>query len=169
MTAPVSPQPLVARFDQRSGEMMVYGGGFAGFLILTMAIARLDFAFLAISLLLFATAYHFWPFVKRNHRALVASSAGLEIDGLGTLRWEAIAAARTVDKAVRTIRNSELVLDLKMPLETALTQPPTGGLSRRLMVQIWRMKQDQLSVRLEPLDISPEEILASVQAYLDQK
>ncbi|CAJ1411882.1 unnamed protein product [Effrenium voratum] len=106
--APVSPQPLMARFDQRSGEMMVYGGGFFGCFVLSVALARGDIALLIVSLALFAVAYHFWPFVRRNTPAVVASSAGLMITGLGTVGWDAIVNATTVDKAVRTIRNTEL-------------------------------------------------------------
>jgi hypothetical protein len=171
MTAPssVSPQPLMARFDQRSGEMMVYGGGFFGLFVLSVAIGRGDIALGIISLLLFAVAYHFWPFVQRNHPAVVASSAGLMITGLGTVAWDAIVNASNVDKAVRTIRNTELHLTLARPLDKALVEEDMGGLKRRLMVQIWRYKKDTLVIRLEPLDTAPEPILEAVQAFLNQR
>lgn len=167
--APVSPQPLVARFDQRSGEMMVYGGGFFGLFVLSVALARGDIALLIISLALFAVAYHFWPFVRRHSPAVVASSAGLMISGLGTVAWDAIVNATTVDKAVRTIRNTELHLTLGKSLDKALVEEDMGGLQRRLMVQIWRYNQDTLVIRLEPLDVSPEPILEAVQAFLNQR
>ncbi len=171
MTAPstVSPQPLMARFDQRSGEMMVYGGGFAGLFILSVALARGDIALFIISVALFAVAYHFWPFVRRNTPAVVASSAGLMITGLGTVAWDAIVNATTVDKAVRTIRNTELHLTLGRSLDKSLAQEDMGGLQRRLMVQIWRYHKDTLVIRLEPLDIAPEPILEAIQAFLNHR
>ena len=148
---------------------MVYGGGFFGLFVLSVAIGRGDTALMIVSLALFAVAYHFWPFVQRNTPAVVASSAGLMIAGLGTVGWDAIMKASTVDKAVRTIRNTELHLTLARPLDESLVEEDEGGLKRRLMVQIWRYKNDTLVIRLEPLDTAPEPILEAVQAFLNQR
>jgi len=161
-----SPQPLMARFDQRSGEMMVYGGGFFGVFVLSVAIGRGDVALGVVALMLFAVAFHFWPFIRRNEPALIASSAGLEVTGLGVIAWDGIKDAVLIDKAMRTIRNSELHLTLGRPLEAALSVDKRGDLARRLMVQIWRHKDDTLVVKLEPLDMPPEPILETVQGFL---
>jgi len=167
-TSIVSPQPLVARFDQRSGEMMVYGGGFFSLFTLSVALARGDIALLVVAFLLFGVAFHFWPFVRRKEPALVASSAGLKITGLGTLAWDAINDASLVDKAVRTIRNSELHLSLTRPLEEALVEEDMGGIMRRLMTQIWRYKGDEIILRLEPLDVTADLILETAQRFLSR-
>jgi len=167
-TSIVSPQPLVVRFDQRSGEMMVYGGGFFSLFTLSVALARGDIALLVVAFLLFGVAFHFWPFVRRKEPALVASSAGLKITGLGTLAWDAINDASLVDKAVRTIRNSELHLSLTRPLEEALVEEDMGGIMRRLMTQIWRYKGDEIILRLEPLDVTADLILETAQRFLSR-
>lgn len=167
-TSTVSPQPLVARFDQRSGEMMVYGGGFFSLFTLSVALARGDIALLFVALLLFCVAFHFWPFVRSKDPALVVSSAGLKVTGLGTLAWDAISDASMVDKAVRTIRNSELHLSLSRPLEAALVEENMGGIARRLMTQIWRYKDDKIILRLEPLDVTSDPILETVQRFLSR-
>lgn len=164
----VSPQPLVARFDQRSGEMMVYGGGFFSLFTLSVAVARGDIALLFVALLLSGVAFHFWPFVRQSEPALVTSSAGLKVTGLGTIAWDAIAEASLVDKAVRTIRNSELHLTLSRPLEDALVEENRGGLARRLMTQIWRYKENKIILRLEPLNVSADPILEAVQYFLSR-
>jgi len=168
MTAPstASPQPLMARFDQRSGEMMVYGGGFFGVFVLSIAIGRGDVALGVVALMLFAVAFHFWPFVRRNDPALIASSAGLEVAGLGVIAWDNIKNAVVIDKAMRTIRNSELHLTLARPLDDALSVEKRGDIARRLMVQIWHYTDDTLVVKLEPLDVRPEPILETVQGFL---
>lgn len=147
---------------------MVYGGGFFSLFTLSVAIARGDTGLFIVALLLGGVAYHFWPFVRRDEPALVASSAGLRITGLGTLAWDAIADASTVDKAVRTIRNTELHLTLSRPLDSALKEEDMGGLTRRLMVQIWRYQDNKLVVRLEPLDLAPEPILKTIQDFLSR-
>lgn len=168
MTAPgiSSPQPLMARIDQRSGEMMVYGGGFFGIFVSSIAVGRGDIVLGALALLLLAVAFHFKPFVQKNAPALIASSAGLEVTGLGIIAWDSIKEAVVIDKAMRTIRNSELHLTLACPLEEALSVEKRGDIARRLMVQIWRYKDDTLVVKLEPLDVPPEPILETVQGFL---
>ncbi len=164
-----SSQPLVARFDQKSGEMMVYGGGFFSLFTLSVALARGDLVLLVVAVLLFGVAFHFWPFVRRSDRALVLSSAGLQITGLGTLAWDAIEEASLVDKAVRSIRNCELHLSLSRPLEAALVEENRGGLARRAMTQVWKPKPGKIIVRLEPLDVSADIIFETVQSFLSHR
>jgi len=147
---------------------MVYGGGFFSLFTLSVALARGDIALLVVAFLLFGVAFHFWPFVRRKEPALVASSAGLKITGLGTLAWDAINDASLVDKAVRTIRNSELHLSLTRPLEEALVEEDMGGIMRRLMTQIWRYKGDEIILRLEPLDVTADLILETAQRFLSR-
>ncbi|PCJ69339.1 MAG: hypothetical protein COA62_12030 [Rhodobiaceae bacterium] len=148
--------------------MMVYGGGFFSLFTLSVALARGDIALLFVALLLFCVAFHFWPFVRSKDPALVVSSAGLKVTGLGTLAWDAISDASMVDKAVRTIRNSELHLSLSRPLEAALVEENMGGIARRLMTQIWRYKDDKIILRLEPLDVTSDPILETVQRFLSR-
>lgn len=145
---------------------MVYGGSFFGLFALSVAIGRGDFFLGVAALLLFAVAFYFVPFVRKSDPAIVASSAGLKVSGLGLVRWDAIGEAMLIDKAVRTIRNTELHLALKCPLEQALVTSDYGPLARRFMVQIWQAKKNQLIIKLEPLDVKPEPILETVRAFL---
>tara|TARA_R100000656_G_scaffold16594_1_gene15734 strand:- start:113 stop:628 length:516 start_codon:yes stop_codon:yes gene_type:complete len=164
----VSPQPLVVPFDQRSGEMMVYGGGFAALFVLSIAIARAAPAYYAASFVLAGIAFHFLPFVSKKTPALVISSAGLKISGVGLLDWRAVKRAEIINKSVRTIRNAELHLTLNRPLAEAVLSPDAEGLIRHLKVQIARREKDVLIVKLEPLGSSPEAILETVTRFLSQ-
>ncbi|MEQ9518335.1 MAG: hypothetical protein RLN89_02720 [Parvibaculum sp.] len=166
---PVSRQPLIVPFDQRSGEMMVYGGGFAALFVLTIALARGELGFYLASLGLALLAFHFLPFVSKKVPALALSSEGIRISGVGVVAWEAIRAAEIINKSVRSIRNAELHLTLTQPLAEATRTPDPGGFGRKLMVQIARVEGSSLIIKLEPLGTSPEVILASVSSFLSQR
>ncbi len=138
--------PLAVPFDQRSGEMMVYGGGFAALFVLSIALARLELAYFLAAFALAGLAFHFVPFVSKRRPALHASGDGLLISGVGLLSWDAIQRAEIINKSVRTIRNAELHLTLSRPLAAALRSPDDGGWVRRLMVQIARLEDQTLII-----------------------
>lgn len=154
-------------FEQRSGEMMVYGGVLVGLFALSVAIPRESFALFVVSAVAFAVAYYHWPLVQRTRAQLAVAERGFAVAGLGVISWDAIRTADIVERAVRSIRNAELHLSLSRPLPLALVEAERPSLARQLMYRVWRVPQpDRIVIKLEPLHASPEEIVAVVRANL---
>ncbi|MGK2740699.1 hypothetical protein ACSHT0_07370 [Tepidicaulis sp. LMO-SS28] len=164
---------IPVRYESGSGELMVFGGSFAGLFLASLAIARLDLIFAAATLICFAVAFYHLPLVLRRRPPLLLHPEGLEIEGLGLLPWEQIAGIRLYNRAVRTIRNAEMYLILNAPLERALarTIDPEDAKSalpgRRYMFSICKiLSEGELTLRLEPLAVSPEQLGDVIRARI---
>lgn len=164
---PASRAPFATGYEQRSGEMMVYGGLLVGLFALSVAVPRGSFPILILSLVAFAVAYYHWPMVQKGRAQIAATDKGLMLAGLGVVAWDAIRDIRIMDRAVRTIRNAELQIALSRPLPHALSDADAPGLAQQMMYRVWRVRSPELVVvKLEPLRASPEAIEAAIRPYL---
>ena len=154
--ASVDPHFLNGRFavgfDEKSGEMLVYGGYVATFVLLVAALTRAEPAFAAASLVSLGVALYHRPMVERGKTQLMISSLGIAVSGLGTLPWEAIARTEITHHAVRTIPNAHLRIHLRAPLGDVLMRESGRRVPAWLFYRCWRVRDDdQVVVKLEPL------------------
>lgn len=166
--SPAPPQRLVAPYDQRSGDMMVYGGAMVAAMMAFAAVGRGEAYLFAGALVAGAVAFYHWPLAQKGRTRLIVSRQGLTIDGLGTLKWEAIEDARLFERAVRTIRNAELQVRLNRPIQEALVDGGTPApFPENWMYRAWRFEMpDVVAVRLEPIAANADLIIAAVEAQL---
>ena len=164
---------LASGYQSQSGEMMVYGGTFFGLFLLLGAVMSGAVALYALSLLMLAGAFHFFPMVRTDRVQLRVAPRGLYLDGLGWLPWTAIRDVRMYDRAVRTIRNTHLELKLAAGIAEVVVAEDRQEPLRDLMTRIWSVSRARdgteaalVTVKLEPLTASPEEILAAIRRYL---
>ncbi len=158
--------PLTVHYAKEKGEGIVYGGILIAGVLLLHAITRAPtIATLGALIVLYGALYH-WPYVRRDRRAIEISPSGLTLDRLGLLPWNAIAGTEIVDRYLRTIRNSELRVELRRSIETAVENPVQVHPLRRLMYRCWRLTgPQQITVRLNTLDAKPEVIQAAIGQY----
>ncbi|WP_339832365.1 hypothetical protein [uncultured Parvibaculum sp.] len=161
------PAVLTVNYAKEKGEGIVYGGILiAGVLILHAITRAPTVATIGALVVLYGALYH-WPFVRRDRRAMEISPGGLVIDRLGRLPWNAIAGADVVDRYLRAIRNAELQIELRRPLESAIENPAQVHPLRRLMYRCWRSTgPQQITVKLNTLDTAPELIRAVILQYV---
>ena len=160
------PQSLHVGFDQRSGEMMVYGGTLVGLFLLSLALTRGEPALALAGLAAAAVAYYHFPLIRKSRPQISMTRDGLSLYGLGTLPWKAIDDFRIVDKAVRSIRNAELTVHTRETIEAAVSSEDMLPTAERFMYSAWRHSgPNAVTVKLEPLAASPETIAAAIQAF----
>jgi len=160
------PAVLTVNYAKEKGEGIVYGGILIAGVLMLHAITRAPtIATLGALIVLCGSLYH-WPYVRRDRRAMEISPSGLVIDRLGRLPWNAVAGVEVVDHYLRSIRNAELRIDLRRPLETAVEDAAPVHPLRRLMYRCWRSTDSQqITVKLGTLDAKPELIRATIAQY----
>ena len=68
---------------------------------------------------------------------------------------------------LRAIRNADLRIELRRPLETAVDEAAQVHPLRRAMYRCWRVTgPQQITVKLSTLDAKPEAIHAAIAQYL---
>lgn len=163
------PDYLTAQYMRQKGEGIVYGG-------FTIAIGLLVFGLPSAPLLAIAAAlvsagvaaYHL-PFVSKNRNAIGVTPAGIALDRLGVLPWNAIADVSVLDRYVRMIRNADLHIMLRRPIATAVENGPQVNLLHRLTYRCWEAPSPQeIVVRLSTLDKSPEAIEKAIRLHLQR-
>ncbi|MEQ9225641.1 MAG: hypothetical protein RLO15_04765 [Parvibaculum sp.] len=164
-----APDHMTARYIKQKGEGIVYGGIFIAAALILFGIARAPVLVLAAAAAALGVALYHWPFVAQDRRAFVISPAGITLDRLGLIPWNAISDAEIVDRYVRTIRNADLQLTLRRPLDTAVENAAVVGLFRRYMYRCWRtIDAQQIAIRLSTLDVKPELVEAAVREHLQR-
>ncbi|MEX0838645.1 MAG: hypothetical protein WD034_03860 [Parvibaculum sp.] len=168
-TVAAPPATLTVSYAREKGEGIVYGGVLIAGVLVLHAIARAPtIATLGTLLVLYVALYH-WPYVRRDRRAMEISPVGLVIDRLGRLPWNAISGMEVINRYLRTIRNAELRIDLRRPLETAVEDAAQVHPLRRLMYRCWRKTgPQQITVKLNTLDAKPEQIRAAIAQYANR-
>lgn len=162
-----APDFLTVHYSKPKGESIVYSGVLAAGALVVFGIVRAPVLSSIGALLAAGVALYHWPYVARDRRALVVSTAGVTLDRLGLLPWNAISDAEIVDRYVRTIRNAELRITLRRPLNTAVENAPSVGIIRRYMYRCWKsMGPQEIAVRLSTLDAKPEIIEAAVRQHI---
>jgi len=155
------------RYESGNGEMMVYGGSLLGLFLLSLAVTRFDGILLLAAIAAFGVAYYYAPLTFRRHPPLQVSPEGFYIEGLGLLPWSKIAGIRIYNKAVRNIRNAELYLILHAPIEKAVVREREPESWRRYMYSVWKpVSEGELTVKLEPLAVSPEQLGDVIRARI---
>ncbi|MBX3496226.1 MAG: hypothetical protein KF769_08285 [Parvibaculum sp.] len=165
--AAVPPAVLTANYAKEKGEGIVYGGILIAGVLILYAITRTPALATIGALAVLGVALYHWPFVGRDRRAMEISPSGLVIDRLGRLPWNAIASVEIVDRYLRAIRNADLRIELRRPLETAVDDAVQAHPLRRAMYRCWRVTgPQQITVKLSTLDAKPEAIRAAIAQYL---
>jgi hypothetical protein len=161
------PDFLTAQYSRQKGEGIVYGGAMIAIGLVLFGVPRAPFVAAAAALVCAGVAAYHWPFVRKNGKALAVSPAGINLDRLGLLPWNAIADVKIVDTYVRMIRNAELHITLRRPLDTAVENAPRTGLLERYMYRCWsKVSPQEISVKLSTLDAKPEAVEAAVRPHL---
>ena len=164
--AAVPPAVLTVNYAREKGEGIVYGGILIAGVLVLYAVTRTPVLATIGALAVLGVALYHWPFVGRDRRALEISPSGFAIDRLGRLPWNAIASVAVVDRYVRAIRNADLRIELRRPLETAVEDTTPVHPLRRAMYRCWRVTgPQQITVRLRTLDAEPEAVRAAIAQY----
>ena len=168
-----APASLATAYQRQSGEMMVYGGTFFGLFLLLGGIMSGEPTLYILAILLLGSAFYFFPMVRLDKAQMRVEPRGLYLDGMGWLPWTAIRDVRMYDRSVRTIRNAHLELRLAGSVEDVLVAEDKQDPLRDLMTKVWSVSRAPdgthaglVTVKLEPLQKSPEEILAAIRRYL---
>lgn len=158
---------LTAKYSKDKGDGIVYGGIMIAGGIILFGLPRAPILALAAALVSVGVAIYHWPFVWKNRNALAVTPAGIELDRLGLLPWNAISDVKIVERYVRMIRNADLHITLRRPLDTAVEKAPRVGLLERYMYRCWRsVSPQEISVRLSTLTAKPEAVEAAVRQHL---
>ena len=158
---------LTAKYSKDKGEGIVYGGIMIAGGIVLFGAPRAPVIAITAALVCIGVALYHWPFVWKNRNALTVTPAGINLDRLGLLPWNAIADVKIVDRYVRMIRNADLHVTLKRPLDTAVENAPQTGFFERYMYRCWRQTSPQeVTVRLSTLTAKPEAVEAAVRQHL---
>lgn len=160
---------LTASYSKDKGESVVYSAVLAAGALVIFGVPRAPIISLILALAAVAVAIYHWPYVARERRAIAISPAGIMIDRLGLLPWNAISDVRLFERYVRLIRNAELRVALRRPLDNAVEQRPDTGLVRRYMYRCWKVLSPQeISIKLSTLDAQPEDVIAAARAHIQR-
>ena len=107
-----------------------------------------------------AATYFNLPLLETGRPTIGGNQYGIFIQGLGLIRWRAIARIDLLPIAERTMTVHELQIALAAPIGSALVADWRGQpLYRRLMRLPWSMTQENvIRINLEPFDQPPDEI-----------
>ncbi|ABS62407.1 hypothetical protein Plav_0784 [Parvibaculum lavamentivorans DS-1] len=162
-----APDFLTVHYSKPKGESIVYSAVLAAGALIVFGMVRAPIFSSVGALLAVGVALYHWPYVARDRRALVVSPAGVTLDRLGLLPWNAISDVEIVDRYVRMIRNAELRISLRRPLNTAVDNAASVGIVRRYMYRCWKsIGPQEIAVRLSTLDAKPEIIEAAVRQHI---
>ncbi len=158
---------LTASYSKDKGESVVYSAVLAAGALVVFGVPRAPVISLVLALAAVAVAIYHWPYVARERRAVAITPAGIMIDRLGLLPWNAISDVRLFERYVRMIRNAELRISLRRPLGSAVENAPEAGLLRRYMYRCWSVISEQeIAIKLSTLDAKPEAVEAAVREHL---
>lgn len=158
---------LTASYSKDKGESVVYSAVLAAGALVIFGVPRAPVISLILALAAVAVAIYHWPYVARERRAIAITPAGIMIDRLGLLPWNAISDVRLFERYVRMIRNAELRISLRRPFDNAVEQRPDTGLVRRYMYRCWTVLSPQeVAIKLSTLDAKPEAVEAAVRQHL---
>ncbi|MEP0707005.1 hypothetical protein [Parvibaculum sp.] len=161
------PDFLTAQYSKEKGESIVYSGVLAAGALVLFGVPRAPVLAILAALAALAVAMYHWPYVTRERKALSVTPAGIYLDRLGLLPWNAISDVQIVNRYVRMIRNAELRISLRRPLETAVENAPVTGIVRRYMYRCWtKLSPQEIAVKLSTLDAKPEAVEAAVRQHL---
>jgi hypothetical protein len=122
---------LTVQYARQKGESIVYSGVLIAGALVLFGMPRAPILALIAALVSAGVAIYHWPYVAKDRKAFTVTPAGINIDRLGLLPWNAIAGVEIVDRYVRMIRNAELRIALKRPFDTAVEHAPQVGPVRR--------------------------------------
>jgi hypothetical protein len=158
---------LSAQYEKQKGEGIVYGGLIIAFGIVLFGVVRAPLISLVAAAFSAGVAVYHWPFVRKNRKALAISPAGITLDRVGLLPWNAIADVTIVERYIRMIRNADLHITLRRPLDAAVENPPNADILRRYMYRCWKAPSSmEVIVKLSTLDKRPEEVEAVARQHL---
>lgn len=158
---------LSAQYVKQKGEGIVYGGLMIAFGIVLFGVPRAPLISLVAAGLSAGVAVYHWPFVRKNRKALAISPAGITLDRLGLLPWNAIADVTIVERYIRMIRNADLHITLRRPLNTAVENAPNTSIFQRYMYRCWNAPSSmEVVVKLSTLDTRPEEVEGAARQHL---
>ena len=158
---------LTVQYARQKGESIVYSGVLIAGALDLFGVPRAPVIALVAALVSAGVAIYHWPYVAKDRMAFAVTPAGINIDRLGLLPWNAIADVEIVDRYVRMIRNAELRIALKRPFDTAVENAPNVGPVRRLMYRCWSIASPQeISVKLSTLDTLPETVEAAIRPHI---
>ncbi|MBX3446426.1 MAG: hypothetical protein KF765_06705 [Parvibaculaceae bacterium] len=160
---------LTAHYLKSKGESIVYSAVLAAGALAIFGVPRAPLISLLLALAAVAVAIYHWPYVARERRAMAITPAGILIDRLGLLPWNAISDVRLFERYVRMIRNAELRIALRRPLDSAVENPPATGLVARYMYRCWTaISPQEIAIRLSTLDAKPEDVIAAARAHIQR-
>lgn len=158
---------LTASYSKSKGESIVYSAVLAAGALVIFGVPRAPVISLILALAAVAIAIYHWPYVARERRAIAITPAGIMIDRLGLLPWNAISDVHLFERYVRMIRNAELRIALRRPLDSAIENTPATGTIGRYMYRCWAVLSPQeIAIKLSTLDVRPEAVEAAVRQHM---
>ncbi|MDX5366221.1 MAG: hypothetical protein LPK88_07280 [Alphaproteobacteria bacterium] len=158
---------LTAHYSREKGESIVYGAVLAAGALIMFGLPRAPLISLVLALAAAAIALYHWPYVARERRAVAITPAGIMVERLGLLPWNAISDVRLFERYVRMIRNAELRISLRRPLASAVENAPSVSLAGRYMYRCWSIVSPQeIAIKLSTLDAKPETVEAAIRQHL---
>jgi hypothetical protein len=116
------------------------------------------------------TLFHFWPALNQTRPAFQLDSAGITIDGLGTLVWEAVSGARIRHISRVPVQMQLLEIDTVLPALSMMAEDSRPRGVRKFQTKIGRLTGPrQIIVDLTNLEDPSKDILHALEYFLQRR
>ncbi|MAK60684.1 MAG: hypothetical protein CMK09_06870 [Ponticaulis sp.] len=106
-----------------------------------------------------------WPLTRANRPALRLSDAGVEIDGLGQVKWKDVAKVESGMVQVKALKLPAIDLTFTGPLQEVFTASPATRL-RPWEIRVFKLRKDgKMRLDLSKMDDEPDEILSAFKHF----
>ncbi len=162
----MSGRIFVADYDRENvGRLVWLPLGVAA--VLGMAGLLLSFPLLSFFAAVFTyLALRNWPLARYNCPALRLSEDGVEVDGLGLVRWRDVSSVDAGVVQVRGLKMPALDIAFRGPV-TEVLEPTDASRLRPWEFRIFRLRKDgQLRLNLSKMDDEPDDIQQAFRYFI---
>lgn len=106
-----------------------------------------------------------WPLTRDNRPALKLSDQGVEIDGLGLVKWKDVSNVESGVVQVKALKLPAIDLTFTGPLQEVFTASPATRL-RPWEIRVFKLRKDgKMRLDLSKMEDDPDEILGAFRHF----